>query len=232
MRPKAHLLAASLLATTALVPAAADAATEIGVAKRVVVRAYGTVPGETTEPLFVRDPLFVDERIETSAKSRALLEFNDQTELWIGEKSEVVLDAFIYDAETSAGEFVAALGTGLFRFVTGELQSEGFTIATPVATIGVRGTDFSVLVEQSGATTAACYAGAICIKPIGGREVCIEAGQTGTVAGVGAAVAVSDSPFATPPRGVADIDPRSVSGGAGGGAGGGGEAAVAARGRR
>jgi hypothetical protein len=217
-----HVLTVPLLATTALVSPAV-AATEIGVTKQVAVRAYGTVPGQETAPLFTRDPLFVDERIETSRKGGARLEFDDQTELWIGEKSEVVLDEYIYDPDTGAGEFVAALGTGLFRFVTGEMQSEGFTVVTPVATIGVRGTDFSVLVEQSGATTASCYVGAICIKPIQGSEVCIEAGQTAVVATGGAGVSVSESPFATPPQGVADIDPRSTGAGAGGSAGGGGE---------
>jgi hypothetical protein len=222
MKPTAQIFAAALLASTALIPAA-EAANEIGITDEVVVRAYGTVPGQATEPIYRNDPVYVDERIETGRKGGARIEFNDKTELWIGEESEVVLDEFIYDPNSNTGEFVAELGTGLFRFVTGEMQSEGFTVNTPVATIGVRGTDFSVLVAISGAITAGCYSGSICIKPHSGEQVCIQAGQTATVATASSGVSVSDTALASPP---ASVDSPSAGFGAtagGGGDNGGGE---------
>jgi hypothetical protein len=202
MGSAAKIFVSALLVSTAL-PPAADAKDEIGTTEQVSVGAYGTVPGEPTERLYRNDPVHVDERIETGRMGGARFEFDDKTEMWIAEESEVVLDEFVYDPNTSTGTFVAELGTGLFRFVTGGVGSEGFSVKTPVATIGVRGTDFSVLVAASGAVTASCYSGGVCIKPLLGREVCIEAGETATVATADGAVSVSDTPLASPPAAVA-----------------------------
>jgi hypothetical protein len=218
MKSVVQILATALLASTSFATAA-GAAEAIGSTEHIAARAYGTVPGQSTEPLYLHDPVHVDERIETSRKGGARLEFDDRTEMWIGEESEVVLDEFIYDPNTNAGTFVAELGGGLFRFVTGEIASEGFEVKTPVATIGVRGTDFSVMVAGSGAITASCYHGGICIKPLRGRTVCIEAGETATVATADGIVSVNDTPLATPPASVASPAAGNGSTGAGPGEG-------------
>lgn len=227
-RTSVSLFSTALLASTALV-AVAEAAQEIGSTKSVVNRAYGTVPGEEREVLYVRDAVHVDERIQTTRKGGARFEFDDETELWVGEESDIVLDSYLYDSNTGAGEFVAELGTGLFRFVTGELQSEGFMVKTPVAEIGVRGTDFVVRVWAGGATVAACYGGSICIRPLQGQPVCIDAGQTATVQTATSGVSIENTPFAAPPHGVSDdpdpagLDVAPDRGSGGRGHGGGGE---------
>lgn len=92
--------------------------------------------------LAVSNPLFQNEIVATGANARAELRLTDDTSLVLGEKSTVLLDEFVYDADGSA---VINLTTGAMRFVSSLSGHPGkLTIKTPAATIGVRGTDFWV----------------------------------------------------------------------------------------
>ncbi|MBT3628081.1 MAG: hypothetical protein HN527_08290, partial [Rhodospirillaceae bacterium] len=117
---------------------------EIGSVEEIRLALYGTVAGGDSERLYENDQVFADELIETVKKSGAQIRFVDDTDLWLGASSQLTLDSFIYDPDRGTGELVAELGIGVFRFVTGNLPSEGYEILTPVAVIGIRGTDFSV----------------------------------------------------------------------------------------
>ena len=207
------------------------AASEIGSVSIVNIGAYGTLPGESTERLYVRDDVFVDERIQTVKKANAQIRFIDDTDLYLGPSSEVLLDSFIFDPNQNTGEFVAELGLGVFRFVTGEMPADSVSVLTPVATIGVRGTDFLVEVTEGGdEATILCirievYDGAVTATPRegGGDGVDLETGQIGAGCDPGATVDVTTAVGGlTPPptvTGHADVD---VGGGSGGGSGGGG----------
>ncbi|MEE8171815.1 MAG: FecR domain-containing protein, partial [Alphaproteobacteria bacterium] len=122
---------------------------EIGNVEEIRLALYGTVAGGDSERLFKNDNVYADELIETVKKSGAQIRFLDDTDLWLGPSSQLTLDTFIYDPNQGTGEMVAELGVGLFRFVTGNLPNEGFEILTPVATIGIRGTDFSVALAEN-----------------------------------------------------------------------------------
>ena len=88
------------------------------------------------------NPLFQNETVTTGANARAELRLSDDTSLVLGEKSTVLLDEFVYDANGSA---VINLATGAMRFVSSLSGHPGkLIIKTPAATIGVRGTDFWV----------------------------------------------------------------------------------------
>ena len=54
------------------------------------------------------------------------------------------------------------------RFVTGLGPSENYTIETPLATLGVRGTVFDVYVQEDGSTIVALFEGKV--------EVCFKGG--------------------------------------------------------
>ena len=73
------------------------------------------------------------------------LTFRDGTELTLGEKASVVIDSYIYDPKAEVGETVLQATRGAFRFATGRikaLKQKKIAVSTPVADIGVRGTEF------------------------------------------------------------------------------------------
>src|SRR5262245_60957377 len=119
--------------------AAAGPADHIGVAAAVKDNVRATVEG-VTKPLGAGNSLYQNEVVATDAQSMAQLLFLDQTSLSVGPKSEVKLDKFVYDPERKQGDVVLAATRGAFRFVTGAQDPKSYTLKTPVATIGVRGT--------------------------------------------------------------------------------------------
>ncbi len=92
--------------------------------------------------------VFLNERVRTGEESQAQLVFLDETNLGVGPKSEVKLDRFVYNPDRGTGRVVVNAGRGVFRFVTGSQDPKNYTVKTPIATIGVRGTDFHLLVER------------------------------------------------------------------------------------
>ena len=90
--------------------------------------------------LDVGDPVFRDEIVQTGADALAKLVFLDSTNLAIGPTSRVVLDRFVYASGESADSVTIRLSKGLFRFTTGNLDKRAYSIVTPTAAIGVRGT--------------------------------------------------------------------------------------------
>jgi hypothetical protein len=97
------------------------------------------------------DPVFRDEIVRTGAASTAKLVFLDSTNLAVGPISRVVLDRFVYDGGESAQTVAVKLTKGLFRFTTGALDKKAYSVTTPTAAIGVRGTVLDISV--AGRTT-------------------------------------------------------------------------------
>jgi hypothetical protein len=93
------------------------------------------------------DPVFQDEVVRTGTESTAKLVFLDSTNLAVGPISRVVLDRFIYDPAKSAESLGVKLAKGVFRFTTGALHKDAYSITTPTAGIGVRGTVLDISVQ-------------------------------------------------------------------------------------
>lgn len=125
-----------LLANTA---GAQTASSRIGVAAAVRNQVTATQASQQ-RPLAVGNPIFQNEVIRTGASSVAQLLFADQTTLSVGPRSEVTLDRFVYDPHQSAGDVAVSLASGAMRFITGAQNPTNYSVRTPVATIGVRGT--------------------------------------------------------------------------------------------
>lgn len=88
-------------------------------------------------------PLFVGDRVKTGEKSHSQVLFLDETVFTLGEKSELVIDDFIYDPEQNTGRVFAEIVEGVFRFVTGKIakkEPENMKVKLPSGTIGIRGT--------------------------------------------------------------------------------------------
>src|SRR5215475_3239435 len=100
--------------------------------------------------LSVGSELFSNETVRTGEASQAQLLFLDQTNLSVGARSEVKLDRFVYNPDRKTGNVVIEASRGAFRFVSGSQNPRSYTIKTPFATIGVRGTIFSTQIGKTG----------------------------------------------------------------------------------
>jgi hypothetical protein len=99
---------------------------------------------DSTSPLSVELPIRLNDDIVTAAAARAELTFVDGTKLTIGEQSQLKIDSFVFE-EGKSGNRLSLNIAGPFRFVSGKLgagEGSSVSVKTPVATIGVRGTDF------------------------------------------------------------------------------------------
>ena len=93
-----------------------------------------------TRQLVVGNDVHANERVRTGDAGAAQLLFIDKTSLSIGPKSNLTLDRFVYDPSRGVGSVALSATRGSFRFVSGAMNPVSYTIKTPSATIGVRGT--------------------------------------------------------------------------------------------
>jgi hypothetical protein len=88
-----------------------------------------------------------------TANTRLGLTFEDGTRVEITEQSKLVIDDFVYDPNTSAGKMSMEVALGTVQMTSGLLAKtsrENVDIRTPTASITVRGTDFSMTVDEIG----------------------------------------------------------------------------------
>lgn len=122
-----------------LAPASAG---NIGTAISVKTQAALEQPGET-RMLAVGAGVSQDATVRTDVTGNAQLKFIDETLLVIGPSSSIKLDKILFTPDRKAKTFVLQATAGAFRFATGKSNHSAYAIETPVATIGVRGTQFA-----------------------------------------------------------------------------------------
>jgi hypothetical protein len=151
----------------ALSPIAANAQTAIGNATKVVRQVQGTL-ANNVRVLKTQDDVVQNEVIKTAADSASELVFRDDTTLTIGPNAEVTLDTFVFDPGPTKGKVIINQTIGTIRFVSGKLAKQVYEIRTPTATIGIRGTVFTVTVAANGATTVSVTQGAVAVTNAAG----------------------------------------------------------------
>jgi hypothetical protein len=166
-------LAALLLALTgpALSAGAPDGAAMVGEAT-LVIGVARLISADGVERSVERGTAIrVGDRIETGAGGHVHLRFVDGARLSVRPASRLQVEN--YSRASDAGALTAIkfrLDEGVVRSITGawgEAERDRFRLNTPVAAIGVKGTDF--VVKSDGETTlASVYAGAIMLTPIAG----------------------------------------------------------------
>ncbi len=169
MRQGRWLKFALSLAALALVQAAPAVAQSIGNAQSITNQVDGILRGNTRS-LAVGSDVFSNEVVRTGDAASAQLVFLDATNLSVGPRSLVTLDRFVYNPDRNTGRVVVRASRGIFRFVTGSQPSRDYTVQTPVATIGVRGTVFDLLVRAD-RTTVVLIEGAVVVTARGGGTV-------------------------------------------------------------
>lgn len=118
------------------------------------------------------DVKFLDTLL-TGNDSRAEIILIDDSVLKLGDNSELTIDEMVYEpGERSRGALT--LTRGVFRMVSGKINKTAggtMTVYTPLATIGVRGTDFWGLQEKGKLTMALIDHGSVVITGADGHSV-------------------------------------------------------------
>jgi hypothetical protein len=121
---------------------------DIGGAKVVINNVQGDLPTGNNVPVVQGDSVFLNEAVHSGPDSKANLLLKDNSDVTIGPGSTVKLDDFVYSGPKSAGTIGLNMTKGTLRFVTGEASKRAYTIWTPTAAIGVRGTILRVKVTD------------------------------------------------------------------------------------
>ena len=145
-------------------------ADRVGVAAMVRDQVTGSIGGQTVA-LATGDSVFHRQVIQANSNGRAQLVFVDQTVFSVGAGATVTLDEFVYDPNRKAGSIVLNVSKGAFRFISGASEPSTYSIKTPVALIGVRGTIFSGNVVTQNHMTLNLQRGKLLICPNRGNRI-------------------------------------------------------------
>lgn len=127
-------------------------------------------------------------------QGRLRLDFIDETRVDVTENSRVVIDEFIYDPNTQEGGLSMRATLGAVRYASGAIAANNrqrVNIATPSATISVRGTDFVMVIDEVGGSMVTllpscndaglCIVGEIVVETPVGMVIMNQAFQTTVV---------------------------------------------------
>ncbi len=145
----------------------------------VVNEGYRTPPGEDERLAKPADDLVQDEALRTEAESIIQVKFIDGSQLSVEAESEIVLSDYVFDPTGNSATGTINLNDGLFHFTSSGAPDQGIKLRTPVATIGVRGTEFLVHVDRDDATVVDILSGSVEAIPHGkGKPIICYEGQS------------------------------------------------------
>ena len=106
------------------------------------------------------------DNIVTQDNTKLQVIFKDETIISIGKNSNFSINEYLFeDNQAPIAKF--SMLRGAMRTITGhigDIAPEKFSVATKTATIGIRGTNFSVVVGEDGSYNAFCTYGAISVS--------------------------------------------------------------------
>jgi hypothetical protein len=108
--------------------------------------------GDSTIEGTVDAGLEMGDSIET-LKARVNVTFEDDTKMSITEFSKLKIDEFVYDPNSSKGSMSVKAAFGTVRYASGKIAKnsrENIKVTTPTAKVSVRGTDFTMTVDEAG----------------------------------------------------------------------------------
>jgi hypothetical protein len=117
----------------------------------------GTIKrGKDTVTIAKGTVIQTNDKVETK-NGKIKIVFKDNTTVSVTEHSSLVIDDFVYDPKNAAGGKLGLKATGgAVRYVSGAIAGanpNSVKINTPTAAIAVRGTDFVMAVNETGAST-------------------------------------------------------------------------------
>ena len=180
---KLVILAILLFSTPSL--AAVDAG-NVGSIKGsgVLERGNDVITGDTGVTVQMQDTA-------VTANGRMRIDFLDDTRVDLTEHARLTIDEFVYDPANDIGSLSIKASLGGVRYASGQIAKryrQNVKIKTPSATIGVRGTDFIMVVDEMGGsmitlvpscdTNGYCYVGEIEVQTDAGFVVMNQAFQS------------------------------------------------------
>jgi hypothetical protein len=160
----------------------------IGTISRIQGEASATRSG-ATRALSLNAAVFRTETVATAETARLEVTFTDNTRLTLGEKAN------LFDSAAGSGTIKFGL-VGAFRFVSGQvskLASADVRVTTPVAIVGIRGTEFWGGPIDDQALGVFLIEGAVSVSNAAGQQLLNLPGQGTNIAGPGAAPGRSPS---------------------------------------
>jgi hypothetical protein len=122
----------------------------IGYVKTVTGDAYVTTADKKVKA-GVGTPIHQGSTLQTSAKSSMGVTFKDETMMSFGPDTVFTVDEYLFSPAQGQLKLGSKLTKGSLNYVSGviaKLRPDAVTVATPSGTIGVRGTQFVVKVEE------------------------------------------------------------------------------------
>ena len=174
VRPATTLLAGLLLALAPsklwaqqngglnVLPAAlpSGSTAKVGDASEITNMVTGTV-ASLHRVLAPGDSVHSNEVIATADNSDGKFQLLDDTTIAIGPNATVTLDRFVFNPGNNSADVAITALKGSFRFLSGTTPDTGYRITTPTSTVGIRGTEFEVFVDDNGETAIALISGEV-----------------------------------------------------------------------
>ena len=113
------------------------------------LKGYGQVLRDEPYPAVLDFNINSYDDVQTRA-GRIGITFLDNSTVKLTEHSSLIIDEYIYDDNPSNSKMALQFASGTIRFVSGNLNKNRISLKTPTADIGVRGTDFTVTVDETG----------------------------------------------------------------------------------
>ena len=123
----------------------------------------GKVTEQTGNASITREKTTLESKKDSSVESMDIIEtansivgisFEDDTQVKVTENSKLVIDDFVYDPNNkSVGKLALKCAIGTVRYASGNIahaNNKNVSINTPTATIAVRGTAFTMTVDEIG----------------------------------------------------------------------------------
>ena len=123
----------------------------------------GTITEEKGSAEILRKKSKIDAKINSGIESMDTVEtvngvvgitFQDDTRVRVTEHSKLLIDDFVYDPNSKgAGKLAMKVALGTVRYASGAVAKENnrnVAISTPTATVAVRGTAFTMTVDEIG----------------------------------------------------------------------------------
>lgn len=148
-----------------------------------IVRNKKSLPSSVNTAVEMQDTV-------VTARAKAKLEFVDKTTVNITEQSKITIDEFVYDPRAGSGKLAMKMVQGTARYASGQIAKnspQNVNITTPTATVAVRGTDFSMTVDELGRSLVmllpscdakSCVTGSIVVSNDAGSVIMDVAYQT------------------------------------------------------
>jgi len=141
----------------------------------------------------VDTPVEMRDLIQT-LKGRADIKFVDDTKVSVTEYSKLIIDEFVYNPEKKTGKLSLKAALGTIRYSSGKIAKnsrKNVKIKSPTASVSVRGTDFTMNVQEDGASSfillpstdeaGNSYVGSIDVSTLGGTVTLDQAYEATTV---------------------------------------------------